>query len=60
MSNLINFTAALSDDTSHKIIGNVDLLRLELLWWIMGRWRRWGCGTASATVVRIRIAWDIG
>lgn len=36
VSNLIDLAAALANDASHEIIGDVDLLRLQLLWGVVG------------------------
>jgi len=53
MSDLVDFIASFPDNAPNEFVGNINLLRLQLLRWVVGR--RWEIVTRHITT-----AWDIG
>ena len=53
MPNLIDLIASFPDDAPNKFVGNIDLLCLQLLGWVVrGRW--------EIVAGHIAAAWDVG
>ena len=53
MPDFIDLIASFPDDTPNKFVGNINLLCLQLLWWVVGR--RW-----EIVAGHIATAWDVG